>query len=229
MEQPAPEPTCACPPELDDAELLAAVDKEATPAVLAHLAGCLACTARSRVLADLQGLLRQRLYRVFCLSTEELANYQQGKLIPAEAARAHTHMAECGRCRAELALLAEITASPITPCVRPWRQVVAAPLHQVDVFADDQGTPQIYCAGGLRIVLHVERQHGRDGPRLAGSLSGATAHGVTASLLCKGRVVSSTALNEQGAFMLEHLDSGDFRLSLRLPDYEVIVEALRFS
>ena len=161
--------------------------------------------------------------------TEELASYQQGKLIPAEAARARIHVAECGRCRAELALLAEITASPLTPLVRPWRQVVAAPLRPVDVFADDQGTPQIYRAGGLRIVLHVERQHGRDGPRLSGSLSGATAHGVTASLLCKGRVVSSTALNEQGAFMLEHLDSGDFRLSLRLPDYEVIVEALRFS
>jgi hypothetical protein len=81
-------------------------------------------------------------------------------------------------------------------------------------------------------MLDVERAIGRPGRlvllglllpdnTLADELNGATA-----SLLCNDMIITSAQLDELGNFVLDDLAPGDYSLSLRLPDREVVVEAL---
>lgn len=106
MEDRRPEPgACSLPPALDDVDLLAAIDDEAGTEVQAHLRACPACAARAREFAELQGMLRRRLFRAFCPTSDELAAFQQGML---EGGRQHDvrqHTAGCPHCRREMELL----------------------------------------------------------------------------------------------------------------------------
>src|SRR4026207_988621 len=69
---------CSCPPALDDLDLIAAIDGEASEDVLGHLRDCPCCAERAQDFAQLQELRRRRLYRVLCPSSEELVAYRQG-------------------------------------------------------------------------------------------------------------------------------------------------------
>ena len=71
---------CTWPIALDDLALIAAIDGEAGPEVMAHLRDCPYCSERAHVFDNMQGLLRKQLFRMFCPTSEELAAYQQGLL-----------------------------------------------------------------------------------------------------------------------------------------------------
>ena len=221
---------CTCPPELDDVALIAAADGEATAEVMAHLALCAACAARASSIEELQRRLRERLYRLFCPTSDELANFLEGTMIATAVASVITHLDSCPRCRGELALLQEMIAvSPARPLASALRRVVAYPQRSEHQRSAIPSESNIYRAGMLRIVLNVERQRGLSLPRLRGSLRGNQQRGLTASLISHGRVVSCAALDDQGTFTLADLAPGNFSLSLRLPDYEVVVEALQIG
>ncbi|RRR76589.1 MAG: hypothetical protein EI684_02695 [Candidatus Viridilinea halotolerans] len=96
---------CAMPPALSDAELMAAADGEADDAILQHLQHCPDCAVRLTHLRVLQVRLRQRLYRVDCLSTDLLIDYCQGLLDPYQYALVLHHLALCPHCMAEVAQL----------------------------------------------------------------------------------------------------------------------------
>lgn len=221
---------CSYPPELDEVTLIAAADGDSSAEVFAHLAACAACAARASAIDELQQRLRERLYRLFCPTSDELATFLAGHTVPAVRQTTADHLDTCPRCRSELALLQEITAvSPARPA-STLRRVVAYPQHP-----DQSRSPSLvtehnfYRAGMLRIMLNIECQRGMALPRLRGSLRGNQQPGLTASLLSYGRVVSCTTLDEQGAFTLVDLAPGNFSLSLRLPDYEVVVEAVQIG
>jgi anti-sigma factor RsiW len=105
---------CRLATPLDDIDLLAALDGEADPEVMAHLRECPACVARMREYAALQALLHRRLYRALCPSSEALAAFQQGMLEGGRSAMVVRHVAECPHCARELRLLAEVF-TPQTP------------------------------------------------------------------------------------------------------------------
>jgi len=82
------------------------------------------------------------------------------------------------------------------------------------------------------LTLDIQRITGRPGQLalvgmllneegLAGGMSQATA-----SLLSENLVVNSAPLDDLGSFVIEDIAPGDYSLSLRLPDLEVVVEAL---
>lgn len=216
---------CARPPELDEVALIAVVDEEASPEVYEHLAACPACDARMQAIADLQGRLQERLYRLFCPSSDELAAFFQGQMIPLEQARLEAHLSDCLHCRDELALLRQFTSAPFIPAsVIPQRRVIAQPQRSNP---PSNGESSVYRAGSLQITLNIEQQQGARLVRLRGAVRGSK-RGTTASLISNGRVVRATALTDHGSFVLDELAPGNFSLSLRLPDYEVVVEALRF-
>ena len=96
---------CISSPGLPGIDLMAAADGEASADVHAHLAACPACAARVAQLAAFQRELRQRLYRIFCPSTDLLVDYCQGLLEPHVSARLAHHIATCPLCTAEVALL----------------------------------------------------------------------------------------------------------------------------
>lgn len=221
---------CAYPPELDDVELIAAADGEASAKTYAHLGACPGCAARAEAVTELQSQLRERLYRLFCPTSDELATFAQGLMVADMRDVVADHVISCPHCLGELNMLAAITATPPhrSPAL-PLRRVVAYP-GSPDVSLSTSpalNDPIVYHAGALRIVLSVERQRGAAGTRLRGVLRGNRPQVVTASLLCNNRVISSSLLDGQGGFILDDVPAGDVVLSLRLADYEVVVEALR--
>lgn len=220
---------CAYPPGLDDVELIAAADGEATTEVCAHLVACPGCAARAQAVSDLQGQLREHLYRLFCPTTDELAAFTQGIMVHEMRAGVAAHVASCPHCRGELDMLEAIVAtSPSRPPRPLLRRIIAYPRNHDPLSSSvlSLAEPIVYHAGTLRIALSVERQRGAAGMRLRGVLHGNRPQAVTASLLYNNRVINSSMLDDQGNFILDDLPSGDVLLSLRLADYEVIVEAL---
>jgi len=100
---------CSWPVALDDLALIAAIDGEAGPDVMAHLRDCPYCSERAHVFENMQGLLRKQLFRMFCPTSEELAAYQQGLLNGDQQALITKHLKECPHCMREFNLLEQLS------------------------------------------------------------------------------------------------------------------------
>jgi hypothetical protein len=236
---------CSCPPALDDLALIAAVDGEADEVTLDHLRNCPHCTERANDFDELQRLLRQRLFRILCPSGEELAAYQQGWLEMQRREQIRDHVRDCPFCSGELRLLVDAgqaaqAPQPPSPLggLRRIIAVALAPLRTPlapaygGLRAGGFSGQHAYRAENLELTLDIQRGSSRPGrlalvgmllneEGLAGGMSRATA-----SLLSEDLVVSSAPLDDLGSFVLEDLAPGNYSLSLRLPDLEVVVEAL---
>ncbi|NCC31062.1 MAG: hypothetical protein EOM24_03445 [Chloroflexia bacterium] len=97
--------SCIDAPALSGIDLLAVADGEADEATLAHVRTCPHCSQWVTRLRRMQTLLRQRLYRLDCPSTELLVDYCQGLLEPEKALVIRQHLEYCPHCRAEVTLL----------------------------------------------------------------------------------------------------------------------------
>jgi anti-sigma factor RsiW len=100
--------TCSLPEPLDDLALLAAVDQEASDEVVRHISECPACAARAAHFARLQTLLRARLYRMFCPTSDDLAAFHAQMLPPDRRAELALHICACPHCASELRLLDDL-------------------------------------------------------------------------------------------------------------------------
>jgi hypothetical protein len=232
---------CRRPPSPHDIDLIAAVDGEAGEEVIAHLRDCPHCAQRARDFEQLQQLLRQRLYRILCPSSDDLLAYRQGWLDARRTSTLREHLRDCPHCTKELRLLDEAAgAPPWPPPISRLRRVVAHPLapqrQPIALYGGlrsaGQGGQYAYRAERLELTLDVQQAVGRPGRIvLVGMLSDDDAppgemQRATASLLEGDFVVSSAMLDELGSFVLDDISPGDYSLSLRLPDLEVVVEVL---
>src|SRR5262245_12957147 len=232
---------CTCPPALSERDLIAAVDGEAREEVRTHLRDCPHCMWRASEFDELQQLLRRRLYRILCPSSDDLLAYRLGWLDDRRASELRAHLHDCPHCTSELHLLDEAASAPPwpPPIDRP-RRVFAVPRQQrhqtAAVYGGMRGAGRggqyAYRAEHLELMLDVHQINGRpervvlvgmvsDEEGIPGALQRATA-----SLLHGDLVVHSTMLDELGNFILDDITPGDYSLSLRLPDLEVVVEAL---
>ena len=236
---------CSCPPALDDLTLLAVIDDEASVEALEHLRKCPYCASRANDFAELQGQLRRRLYRAFCPTSDELAAYQQGLLDSTHRATLASHLAICSHCRQELHLLAEtIGSSPLewSPSSKQLRRVVAEMLVSHPffplIFSFDTSPRYLaryytYCAENIQVTVNVQSMEDQaDRIVLWGSLKCAErpdvkSYGLTASLLRGERIITCSMVDESGNFSLDNLQPGNYSLSFRMPDREVVVESLR--
>jgi hypothetical protein len=249
---------CSWPVALDDLALIAAIDGEAGPDVMAHLRDCPYCSERAHVFEDMQGLLRKQLFRMFCPTSEELAAYQQGLLNDGQQALITKHLKECPHCTREFNLLEQlscetlparspplangksarapngarsgklrqIAAKLLTPPAKPLAGAYGALRgpSQASQYAYQAENLQL-TLGVQRVVSHTDRRviHGalELDDELYEVLSGATAH-----LSHNETLIRTAELDELGNFVLDDLAPGTYQLALRLPDREVIVEAL---
>jgi hypothetical protein len=232
---------CRCPPSPNEIDLIAAVDGEAEEEVVAHLRDCPHCAQRAREIDELQQLLRQRLYRILCPSSDDLLAYRQGWLDERRMSELRNHLRDCPHCGSELRLLDEAAgAPPWPPPISRLRRLIAMALpsqpQPLAVYGGLRGAgyggQYAYRAEHLELTLDVQRISGRpDRVVLVGMLFDEEAppgelQRATASLLEGDFVVSSAALDELGNFVLDDIAPGDYSLSLRLPELEVVVEAL---
>ena len=249
---------CSWPVALDDLALIAAIDGEAEPDVMAHLRDCPYCSERARVFENMQGLLRKQLFRMFCPTSEELAAYQQGLLNDGQRALIAEHLKECPHCTREFNLLEQLAGEALPARSPPPANGKSAHTHN-DALpgklrkiatkllptpanplagaygalrGPSQASQYAYHAENLQLTLGVQRVVSRADRRVIhGALelddelhnvfSGATAH-----LSDNETLIRTAELDELGNFVLDDLAPGTYQLALRLPDREVVVEAL---
>ena len=249
---------CSWPVALDDLALIAAIDGEAGPDVMAHLRDCPYCSERAHVFEDMQGLLRKQLFRMFCPTSEELAAYQQGLLNSDQQARISEHLKECPHCTREFNLLEQLSRETLPArsppqtngkSIQAYNGVLSGKLRQITATlltspakplagaygalrGPSQASQYAYHAENLQLTLGVQRVVSRTERRV---IHGALElddeqydvfSGVTAHLSCNETLIRTAELDELGNFVLDDLAPGTYQLALRLPDREVIVEAL---
>lgn len=237
---------CARPPALDDLVLIAAVDGDTNSEVDAHLRSCSYCAERAQSFADLQRLLHSQLYRLTCPSANDLASFHYGLLADVQRAMLAEHLAVCPHCVDELRLLQQDSDAPLDLAAMPFgwlRRVVARPVTPrlastllAPLFgalrAPAYGVQHMYRADNMQITLDVERASGHtDRAVLFGLLTleegivGSLAN-ATVSLLVDGQVVNNARLDTTGGFVIEDIVRGEYSFSLRLPDREIVIDAL---
>jgi hypothetical protein len=235
---------CSKPPALGELALIAAVDGEADEATVAHLRACQHCATRAREFADLQGLLRKRLYRMFCPTSEDLAAFHQGMLDHDQRKSVSDHVNDCPHCSRELRLLTEAlglpppTRSPPAPAVRriAARLIAPRPLMPLAAYGPMRGasvsTQYAYQAENIQLMLDIERAATRPGRLLLLGLLlldeplPAGLQHATVSLQRGETIVGNSRLDDLGNFTLDNLTPGQYRLALNLPDREIVVESL---
>lgn len=246
---------CEFPPELDDLALIAAIDGEAGEEVLTHLRACPSCAARAHRFADLQGLLRKQLFRLFCPSSETLVAFHQGMVPGGQRASIQSHIDDCPHCSRESQLLRQLLADPqsvrsppfgpqlsasaggalVSKVRRVFAEVVPAPsMALAGAYGQLRGAAQMtqyaYHAENLQINIGVRRvaQHA-ERRVVVGMLEiddDVALEAATASIMRHDLPISTAEIDDLGNFVLDDLSPGTYRLSLRLPDREVIIESL---
>ena len=249
---------CSWPIALDDLALIAAIDGEAGPDVMAHLRDCQHCAERARAFEEMQGLLRKQLFRMFCPTSDELAAYQQGLLTGDQRATITEHLKECPHCSREHKLLEQIASETQPARSPPWghtngqskngthptklRRIAAKLLDMPSakplggaygaLRLPSQASQYAYHAENLQLTLGVQPVVSRADRRVVhGALEldddlYESFDGATAQLLHNDRLIRTAELDELGNFILDDLAPGTYQLALRLPDREVVVEAL---
>jgi hypothetical protein len=251
---------------LDDLELIAAIDGEASSEVMAHLRACHACAERAQHFAGLQGLLRRRLFRMFCPSTDDLVAFHHGMPPGEQHTSIAAHVADCPHCYRELSVLKQIAADALAGRAPPMlgfehahshdgarelsveealagpRQVIAAPPHgrspsrQQNGSSVAHGSHEVaqyaYQAENLQITIDVQPAFDRTDRRtLTGVLfvdndlppggCQASAHSAR-----DNQLIQTAELDKLGYFVFPNMLPGVYRLFLRLPDREVVIEAI---
>ena len=96
---------CAFPPELDDKQLFAYLEGEASQEVLSHLQDCVYCRQKAKALDHFKKRLTSRIYRLTCPSPIELGEYHLRMLPASQILVVRQHLDECPHCVREIAQL----------------------------------------------------------------------------------------------------------------------------
>ncbi|MGH2520950.1 MAG: zf-HC2 domain-containing protein [Anaerolineales bacterium] len=240
---------CSHPPPLTPDQLSAALDGEAGPAILDHLAGCPGCAARLERVRQVEQRLGRQLYRWDCATPEQLGDYQLGVLAEAEAFAIARHLEGCTRCREELDDLRAFLAAEARPRAQRAQRGQPQPArgpgsHGIPILArllpppptpalrGEARGPITAEAGGVTIVLDLQpAAEGR--VRLLGQLAAEDQDrwtGALVQLWQAGALQTMARVDDLGGFHCEGIAPGltDIRITpqmgrtLVLPDVELI-------
>lgn len=225
---------CVAPEEVQDGDLLAFIEGQASPAVRAHVARCAYCAQEAAALTRVGFMLAAAFDRAECPESDLLLGYQAGLLTTAENKRLKRHIKTCRDCQAELAEfmdkpLPSTRNQPATTLSQSLReigkQVIEAvllpnrPLPSLALRGESRQRAE-YQAGSYQVILasvppisgnklwQVEGQ-------LMGDLSGEMSGRV--SLRRGEEPIASDNLDEFGFFALEQVPPGSYTLQIELP------------
>lgn len=242
---------CQNTPQLDDVELLMALDDEADLEVAMHVSNCPQCQQRSAELASLQQVAAARLFRATCPSSLELGEYHLGMLPPTRSASVQQHVAACPHCAQELTQLdsfLNIADPHLHPA--PWEvikrhvKVVVARLasgpQRNNLFGQpafapalaglrgEQSGPLTYEAGDVQIILDIqddEQQAGRKA--IIGLILGWDTEEVVVRLWSDERLVSTVTVDMFGNFAIDGLMPGAYEMFVTNEPVEIHIQELK--
>ena len=237
-------------PELGDAQLLAYLDGEAETEVVMHVEQCAQCSERARQLAQLQGHLTSRLYRLVCPSSTDLGEYHLGLLSQEQAGAVGRHLAECPHCSREVAqlrsylgdLAPDVEFNPlervrilVAELVRGIQNLGPTPAFAPSpAFAglrgDEEDGPRVYQAEEYQVAVEIQRDAQRqDRFSLLVLVSGGDASGLEAQLWQEDLLISAVAVDELGNLYISNLAPGRYELLLSGRKVEVQIPELQIG
>jgi hypothetical protein len=227
---------CKNKPQLDDVELLMAVDGTASPEVAMHVSQCSPCSQRAAELATAHQIATARLFRAACPPSLELGEYHLGLLPAAVTAPIQQHVAICPHCQQELVQLTSFIDAP-DPYLRPAMsdsikrhvKVLVARLTNgpqlgglfgqpamTPAFAGLRGVesgPLTYEAGDAQVILEVQDCDARSGLRaLIGLVVGMPGQQAEVHLWRDEQRLTTVALDVLGSFTFDNLAPGRYEL-----------------
>ena len=236
-------------------DLIAYLDGEAPPDIVAHVRDCPECGAAAADYARDLRRLQRRLFRFACPTSHQLGEYELGVVSPEERTAIAAHVVECPRCTAELRTLREFLAgdlvaglaNPLPGPVERLRRVVASVMAPRPgagyaglrgTAAADAGT-RTYQAGDVSISLSTAPAATRGRLSLSGLLwredADGEVAGATVALLGAeddtpaAQPGQTTELDELGNFTFDEVAPGIYRLEVTLGDQIVVIDGLRLE
>src|SRR5262245_56378633 len=97
-------PLAAClkHPHLTDEQFAAALEDDFDDWVKTHLAECASCSETLQQLRTFEDLAKHTLYRVDCLSLDEIMDYALNNILSADQQIIEEHLSHCQLCRDEV-------------------------------------------------------------------------------------------------------------------------------
>ncbi|MBN1661041.1 MAG: hypothetical protein JXA93_21785 [Anaerolineae bacterium] len=207
---------CIAPSAIQDQDLLAYVEGEASDAVAEHVRACAYCARRAAALAELDGWLSATVYRASCPSADDLLRWQM-HLLPGDAELVvAAHVRECAQCQRDLEELTaqDKAASALLrklQSARRWLEALPVlPRPGLALVRGAGAAQRRYQVDDLQVVVGV--QSGRTGDRLMGRFYPPAGErdqvaGIEVWLVQDGQLWSSTT-DEQGRFSFEQVTEG---------------------
>lgn len=245
---------CIAPQEMEEGDLVAFIEGEASLRVQAHLARCRVCRAEAEGLRLLLQQVRPGYNRAACPDAETLLLYATDSLLALQGAEVDQHLRSCLPCKLEVDELAASLVEPHeAPVSQPalhsgrgwleqlvervtegWRVLAATALTPISpaLATRGSGTPTaVYQAGEYQILVRVtpdETVPARLAVEgwLAQDAATEPLHPAVVQLIEGERVVSSSEIDEMGHFALENLQPGTYTLQLELRTTLVVIDAL---
>ncbi len=237
--------TCVAPHEMREGDLLAFLDDEATPGVVAHLARCATCAAQAADLAGLQALLHGARWRAACPAPDDLLLYQADLLSRRARRQIKDHLAHCRACQADVARLALPEQAPAAQpslldrmrqtgarIMTAWQPLAPQPIMALRGAAQPL---RQFRADPYFVTLKTSPAQPPDGGmRLEGQLGLVNGQLLPAaerqvSLLLGAEVIAAAALDELGFFAFDALPADVYRLGFMLEDGALLIEAVEVA
>jgi anti-sigma factor RsiW len=240
--------TCISPPALDDKQLLAYVDGEAGPQIIAHIEQCPHCRAEAHRLGTWQSRLTAQLYRITCPTPEELGEYHLGMLSREQATVVNRHLAECPLCTREVAQL-KAYLGELAPALEPSRleqvkehvRVLVARLTHggeasgswlTPVPAGIRGAeagPIIYEVDDIQVMLEIHDDTAQpDRKSILGLVVGLDdTQGLEVHVWQAEKLFTTVPVDELGNFVIANLAPATYELILSGSDIEIHIHDLK--
>jgi hypothetical protein len=211
---------CCSPPPLTDDQLSAALEQNAAPDVIDHLASCASCAARLDAAQQAEQSLRSALYRWDCPAPQTLAEYHLGLPSTDQQRAIVRHLETCARCSEEIAELVlfmrdeappAAPAEPIParrPASRGWSLARLLPRAPTLALRGGAGAPLMF-ATDAGVTIFLERQPVAGGQvELRGQLVADDQDGWTGALVelrQSGTLCATAAIDDLGTFRVAAL------------------------
>lgn len=213
---------CINPSEIQEGDLLAYAEGQASAGVQDHVRRCAYCAERAALYERLDRRLRSGLYRTSCPPSDVLARWQLHLLPTDEELQVAAHVRACSHCTRELGELAAVDDDLLSVLlermrgVSRWMEATLVTTAPRPVGLRGVAAPQRrYQVGDLDIF--VGSQMRLEGRRLMGRLRPLTGEearvtGVEVWLAQEGRVLQSSLTDDRGHFVFSDISPGQYDL-----------------
>jgi len=227
--------------KISDETLLAYLDGQVDPQIVAQIEGSTEYQRRAKELAQLQGQLLSKFYRQLCPDSMELGEFHLGMLSKENSQAVKKHLEECPHCRQELADMQNFLAEDVRAIEEGMVDKIKVLIAQLmsDVTKGLAGrTPAyalrgeeqdvlIYEADKVQVTLDFQAaSDDKSYKNIFGLVTGLQSQGYLVTLIRDGKIIKHTQVDEIGNFIISMVSFGEYQLVIRGTGLEIQINDL---